>query len=168
MNQPNDNGQSVWRLLVNRFLANSDYESVLDEFLADRENKIEIMRIALRGKDKKTAIAILKYMNQDDLILLFNELVFLASFGHGAVWSIRQAILSIPKDWVLTNIEKVSEPLIVNGDYDTYRRFLELYENIDFNLCYRLALRAASSPDSDIKEAGEEYLCLLNKSKYSD
>ncbi len=70
----------------------------------------------------------------------------------------RDAILSLPSDWVLARIEQVSEPYLLTGTHEEYRRFLELYQELDHPLTLALAQRAASHPDPDIREAGEDFL----------
>ena len=121
------------------------------------------MKAALFSKDRYTAIYLLQYFKPDELKLLFPELVFLGSSSHGLVGAVRQAILSIPKEWVIANIEQFAEPILVDGSYAEYRRYLELYIQLDQGLTARLARRAASNPDPDIQEAGEDYLKLLGE-----
>ena len=84
--------------------------------------------------------------------------MFLASFGHGSIEAVRDLILSLPRDWVINDIEREAEPLLQKGDYDEHRRFLELYELLDADMTQRLARRAAANPDPDIREAGEDHL----------
>ncbi len=84
--------------------------------------------------------------------------MFLAGFSHGSIRTVRELILSLPRDLVLGRIEQETEPLLREGTYDEYRRFLELYEHLDERLTANLARRAASHPDADIREAGEDYL----------
>ena len=89
---------------------------------------------------------------------LFDTLVYLASSGHGAIGRVREILLSLPRDWVLTRIEDAAEPYLRDGTYDEYRRFLELYERLDRRLMLKLAQRAAAHSDPDIQEAGQDYL----------
>lgn len=86
------------------------------------------------------------------------ELVKFASFSHGSIQTVRDAILLIPKEEILARIEQIAEPILITGDYDEYRRLLELYILLDKELTRKLALRAANDPDPDIKEAGEDFL----------
>ena len=104
------------------------------------------------------ALYVLPYVKAPELMQLFSELVFLASFGHGAIGTVRQAILSLPREWVLARMEQEAEPLLRDGTYDEYRRFLELYELMDMELTLKLARRAAAHADDDIREAGEDFL----------
>jgi hypothetical protein len=95
---------------------------------------------------------------------LFNELIFLSSFSHGAVEAVRKIILALPKGWVIYNMERFADPIIKNGSYDEYRRLLEPYVEIDHDLAERLAKRTAMHDDPNIKEAGEEFITKLKRS----
>jgi hypothetical protein len=50
----------------------------------------------------------------------------------------------LPRDWVLARIEAAAEPRLEYEQWDTYRRWLELYEHLDSALMLRLARRAAA------------------------
>lgn len=92
---------------------------------------------------------------------MLNALVDLASISHSDIELGRQGILSLPKTWLLENIEKIAEPLLKNGTDEEYRRLLELYIQIDRELTERLAKRAQHE-DSDIREVGEDFHNYLN------
>ena len=110
------------------------------------------------------AMRLTKVLTPAELKALFPQLVALASWDHGMVQAARDRILSLPRDWVLQHIEEVAEPLLQEGDYVEYRRFLELYVQLDPELAARLARRAAAHADSDVKEAGEDFLEALGRS----
>lgn len=132
-------------------------------FSLDKLTRVQLIKSALKSKDRAAAIYLLQYLDDSDLVLLFEEIVFLVSFSHGALATMRKTILAMPRDWVLKNIEGVAEKFLENGTYDEYRRFLELYIELDQNMAYRLAQRARQSRDSDIKEAGEDFLSKLSR-----
>lgn len=155
MESPNDFAFTAWSRLVQSHKAFSDASR---EFLTGSFDRVTLIRNALGGHDKHTAIYVLKSLKQSELQELFDVLVFHASYSHGAIGSIRNAILSLPRDWVLTRIDEVAEPLLADGTYDEYRRLLELYALLDPALTRRLAERAARNPDPDIREAGEDFL----------
>jgi hypothetical protein len=97
----------------------------------------------------------------------FSVLVRLASCGHGHIQLDRDAIVSLPRDWVLARIEAVAEPLLAASceqwQFEEYRRLLELYEQLgDSGLVRRLAERAIAHQDEDVREAGRHFLerCL--------
>jgi hypothetical protein len=145
----------LWRDLVEKDMA---YAVAGRAFLAGAKNRAAVVRDALRGRDRHTALGVVKSLTDEEEKGLFETLVFLASWGHGSIGYVRDLILSMPRDWVLDNIEREAEPLLREGTYDEYRRFLELYELLDAGMTQRLALRAAAHSDPDIREAGEEYL----------
>jgi hypothetical protein len=146
---------AVWRHLADSYKI---FSNALAEFLTENVDRIGIMRVAFHTDDRKTAIYMLRYLSAAELEQLFDELVILASYSHGAVQTVREVILTLPKDWVLSNIENAAEPLLTTGTYDEYRRLIELYMQIDNELAYNLAQRAAQHLDPEIKEAGEDFL----------
>jgi hypothetical protein len=150
-----NNSQDVWNRMVTSYKA---YLEATRNFLSNDLDRVSLLKKALRGPESLTAIHLLKFLKREELQQLFEELVFLASFSHGAVGVIREMIKSLPNEWVITHIEEVAEPLLVNGTYDEYRRLLELYVEIDTELTKHLAQRAIQSTDLDIREAGEDFL----------
>jgi hypothetical protein len=153
MTQPHSE-DTAWRCLVESHLA---FATASKRFLSkDIEERVELIRNALKSRDRLTAIYMLRYLQTQDLQLLFPDLVFQASFAHGGIKAVREAILSLPKDWVLENIEVVVNPLLC--DEDSYRRILELYSELDDSLAEKLAEKALKQEDRDVKEAGLDFL----------
>ncbi len=149
------NNEDVWSRLKASYMA---YRESMREFSSPDVDRVNLLKIALRGSDRHIAMDLLPYLNVSELKQLFEELVFLASFSHGAVQHIRDQILRLPRKWVLTRIEDVAEPLLAKGTYDEYRRLLELYSLLDPALTRRLAERAAQHSAPDIQEAGQDFL----------
>jgi hypothetical protein len=160
MKQSVDRDAVIWSRLVRCHQA---YAEASREFLASDVDRVKLVRRGLHGRDRSTALFVLKYMKAVELEQLFGDLVFLASFSHGAVHVVHNAILSLPRKWVLTNIETVAEPLLEKGTYDEYRRLLELYVELDHKLALKLGHRAIRHADPDIREAGEDFLGRLNQ-----
>jgi hypothetical protein len=155
MNQPSATDADLWRNLVEKELA---YCVASRAFLAQSKDRAAVVRDALRSRDRNTALGVVKSLRDEEKKELFGALVFLASSAHGSIDFVRDLILSMPRDWVLNNIEREAEPLLQEGTYDEYRRFLELYELLDAGMTQRLARRATTHPDPDVREAGEDYL----------
>ena len=154
-------------LLENLSASYLAYIQALHDFLAlDVETRISLIKQALKGKDKIIGIHLLLYLSSAEHMQLFDELVFLASYSHGSIERIRKTILSLPREWVVANIEQTAEPLIYNGTYDEYRRFLELYVLLDYDLAFRLARRALSHSAPDIREVGEDFFAAVQSGKY--
>lgn len=160
--QPSENDTKIWRRLVE---SQKEFSLASQVFLRGDVNRVLLMKQALYSQDNATAFYFLPYLKQEELMELFDVLIPLASTGHGNVGRVREAILSLPHEWVIKNIEQLAEPLLAEGTYDEYRRFLELYCELDKGLALKLARRAAQHLDYDIKEAGEDYLELLEQGR---
>ena len=154
----------VWDRLVQ---SHKTFSTTLRDFLDADVDRVGLVRRSLRGKDRSTAVYLLRSLSISELQELFGDLVFLASFSHGAIHTIRDTILCLPQEWVLGKIEDVAEPLLSDGTYDEYRRLLELYIELDYDLALRLAQRAAGQQDEDIREAGEDFLEKLGRADES-
>jgi hypothetical protein len=89
----------------------------------------------------------------------FLELACLAQHA-GNIQIGRYGIASLPRPWVLLNIEARAEPMLCSGDDWVYRRLLEVYQYLDVGLMRKLAMRAIENVCPDIQEAGREFLDL--------
>jgi hypothetical protein len=126
------------------------------------KEKVAVLQKALKDPVQRgTALRYLLYATLEERQPLFDDLLVLASVGHADIALCRQLILSLPKAWVVSNIESRAEPLLAKGTDEEYRRLLELYIELDHNLAYRLAARALQHNDADIREAGEDFMKSL-------
>lgn len=153
------NDIAIWHRVVETHKA---FALASREFLSEGVDRVGLIRHALRSEDKMTAIYLLAHLETSELAQLFNDLVFQASFSHGAIQLVRKTILSLPRDWVMANIEEAAEPLLQGGTYDEYRRLLELYVELDHDLALKLARRALAQADENIREAGEDFMRKLS------
>lgn len=160
-----NNNQFQWERISSRF---KQFYLALQDFLATDVDRVGLIKSQLNGKDRQIAIFLLSYLSEDEIFQLFNDLIYLSSFSHGSIQNIRKIIKSLPRDWVLANIEKSAEPILLKGDYDEYRRLMELYIELDYPLTFRLAKRAVYSEDQDIKEAGEDFVRKLRDLGYKE
>ena len=128
-------------------------------FMTEASDRVAVVRAALgTASQRGTALRVLRLFTVAERQDLFDELVRLASVGHADVALSREAILALPRDWVLANLDAHAEPVLRVGTYEEYRRLLELYVRLDPDLTRRLATRAAAHHDDDIREAGEDFL----------
>jgi hypothetical protein len=148
----------VWQRLVE---SEKEYYAASHAFLKGDVDRVSLMREKLMSREKNTAYYFLPYLNKDELLQLFDVLVPLASTAHSNIKRVRDAILALPHDWVIKNIETLAEPLLADGTDDEYRRFLELYSELDNDLDRKLAQRAAQHIDLHVREAGEDFLTIL-------
>src|SRR5205814_353538 len=113
---------------------------------------VEVLRAALRGRDRNTALWVARSLEVSELTQLFSELIHVARAAHGPVEAVWNLILSLPRDWVLAHIEREVEPILDEEEEDDYWMFLQLYEQLDRDLTLRLAHRAAAHSDPEIRE----------------
>lgn len=75
----------------------------------------------------------------------------------------RASIIALPNDWLLENIEEVSEPFLQTNDEWEYRRLLEVYWKLDRGLAQNLVIQGLKSTNSEIKDVAREYLDELKQ-----
>jgi len=157
MNQELNTSEVLWGQLVE---AELNASKAFRAFFSDGVDRVPWVRHGLRfgGMGRSAALRFFSYLTPLEQQQLFPDLVFMASWGHGSVGFARELILSMPRDWVLNNVEREAELHLREGTYDEYRRFLELYELVDAGMTQRLARRAAAHSDPDVREAGEDFL----------
>jgi hypothetical protein len=152
--QPSD--EALWAAVVQ---AEGRFFAARVAFLTDAGNRVDALRAALRtAAQRGTALRVLPFCSPAERQLLFDDLLRLCSVGHSDVLLCREAILSLPRDWVLARVERAAEPLLSAGGEEEYRRLLELYAELDTGLTRRLADRAARHEDPDVREAGTDFL----------
>jgi hypothetical protein len=137
------------------------FELAVAEFRSAKVDRVGLMRHAFEhgyARYRATALCLMEYLTPTELEAIFPNLVVLASWAHGGIRRVRELILSLPRGWVLERIEPAAEPLLTEGTDEEYRRFLELYADLDRGLALRLASRAATHPDDCVREVGEEFL----------
>lgn len=128
------------------------------DFLRSK-GRVEQIRRALHDPPRRgTALRLLVYLTEAERQALFDDLLILASVDHSDLSLVREALLSLPRPWVLSRIEERAEPLLEHGTYVEFRRLLELLRLLDAGLTATLARRALASEDQDIREAGEDFL----------
>lgn len=69
----------------------------------------------------------------------------------------REAVLAMPRAWVLQHIAAVAEEALDLLDYWEYRRLLELLTLLDPELVRRFVARGLASSDPDVREAAEDF-----------
>lgn len=116
---------------------------------------VERIRHELVGGDRHTALSLLPYLLDSEIESLLPELVFLASFSHGAIERVRSTIRRLPKQLLKGSLPAMCEKHLAGEE--EYRRFLELFAAIDDELCASLAERARASSDAEIRAIGEEF-----------
>ena len=112
--------RETWERLVQSY---TDYMFASRDFLSDNVDRVSILRQILTpknpsaasgeglenqassGDDLITAFRALGWLSSDELKQIFDLLISRASTAHGGILAVRQAIRSIPEEWLLDNIE---------------------------------------------------------------
>jgi|ERR1043165_57590 hypothetical protein len=152
----------LWSRLVE---TEKDFYSARAQLLSKcgRQFVVELVHARLQSvEDRATALGIVPLLTVEEQQQLFDALLSLASFSHGLTTTVREIILSLPRTWVIANIEEASEQLLKHDDYETYWGLLSLYIELDRDITLRLAQKAVSHADEDIKEAGEHFIKRLS------
>lgn len=153
--QPPNNDIELWQKVFDQETA---YIQSRQDFLNNCFDRIGLIKKALHNPSERgTALRLIEYLKLEERQSLFDDLIDLASVSQSDIELCRKVILSLPKNWLLANIEKSAEPLLQDGTDEEYRRLLELYLDIDRELTKRLAHRAVEHDDPDIREVGEEF-----------
>lgn len=160
--QLTENDFTLWRNLRQ---AEMDFFAVRWQFLSGCTDRALVIGQALNNaSDRGTALRLLLYLDVKERLPFFDDLVSLASVDHSDIELVWEVILSLPKNFVLANIEKSVNTVLNKATQDVYveyRCFLELYFKIDRQIAYRLAQRALQSEDEDVREAGEYFMKLI-------
>ena len=130
----------------------------LRESIKKNLDVVESLKSDASGLQRGLALEKALDLSDDEKKSLFSELIALASFGHGHTDLCKKLIYSMPRDWVLQNIEKIVESVLVSGGYEEYSAVIGLYSELSADLAKGIALRASQNLDPDIKEIGDDYL----------
>ena len=153
-----DNDKLHWGAIVN-----SDQQRISEQFLhwSKVNDKVEILRnglhcVPLRG----VALRLLLLLDNDMRKAVFDILVNLASVGHSDIQLCRDVIQVMPRKWVLDRIMAVMDSVLRDNpdDYEVYRRYAELLNELDQNLLRQLVERAALSSDIDVQEVASDFM----------
>ena len=107
--------------------------------------------------EASVAFEVMGGLTEDEKKALLPDLLSLCSSGRYAGRA-KSAIIDLPREWVIKNIESYAEEVLQHNDYLDWCNILDLYNSLDVELAIKLARRAAEHQDPDIREDGEEYL----------
>lgn len=132
----------------------------------ERDTLVSTLREAIADGELAPALHVMQQMGISEIQQLLPELLAIASSAHGQTHTAQNLIWSLPNDWLLVHIEAEVEPLLnaadQSSDYETYWALLTIYEGINRDLTHRLAARAATNTDEDIRDAGQSFLEKLS------
>lgn len=151
----------IWHQLVGNYLG---FSKSLKEFFSKDVDRVTIIRDAFRRGEIAPSLYVLKHMPTSESVQLFEELVKIST-AHGYAGAAREIIFSLPREWVLSNIEFAIEPLLTEGIDDDYRRILELLIDLDHELTMKYVQMAIGHPKKEIQEVGQDFKERIDESK---
>jgi hypothetical protein len=151
------NPTDLWQRVVD---SHHEYARAFSAFVVGSSDKINVLRHALRGKDRALALQVVPSLSVAEKQALFEEWVHLARAAHAPFQIAWNIIGSLPREWVLQNIEREVDALLKTDEETDYWMFLQLYARLDDGLMRKLAQRAAAHADVEIRELGQEYLAM--------
>ncbi len=154
MNATVANPMNLWQRVID---SHEQYSRAFNEFLTTQP-RTEVLRQALRGKNRSLALQATPSLSMEEKLALFPEWIDLARLAHSPFHIAWGVIESLPREWVVRNIEKPVDAILQDEEETDYWMFLQLYARLDDELMRRLAARAANHADPDIRELGQEYL----------
>lgn len=159
MAEPDSHSLEVWHDL------NLHFHGLMKarlRFFAKDVDRVALIRFALEKVHVSTVMYIAPSLNELERQQLFPEWLENASCLHGYALAARDVILSLPREWVIANVEELAEPFLQDGTEDEYRRMLELYRALGAkDLVEKLARRATKHQDWEVREAGQDFLDAL-------
>jgi hypothetical protein len=118
--------------------------------------KVKVLRMALRSEQCNLALRALPLLSVAAKKALLPELLHIARAAHGPFQVAWNAISSLPRNWLLKNIEKEAESILECNSETDYYMFLQLFSKLDVALHRRLAKRAAHNINLEIRALGAE------------
>ncbi len=120
---------------------------------------IDIVRYALRNRQYGEALEIIKLLKEEELKLIFDELLFAAIDHLGYVQDLREQILRIDHTWLYDHIEASVRHLLLNPQVDLFYAYPLLFAlavNVNPKVATYIIDQAKRSQDPELIEVGED------------
>lgn len=151
----------LWKELDEAY---TQFSNAKDNYLKLREvamrsiDVVEVFKLGIPGISRDIAFEKAKDLSIEKRKEIFPDLVAYASYSHGFTEASRNLILGLPREWVLSNIEKIADPILKNGGHEEYSAILALYKLISPSIFNSLIAYCAASDDSDLREVASNYI----------
>lgn len=123
------------------------------------DDRVEAIRHGLRMEDFTAFEFLLFYCDDEIHKGVFDLLVDYASVAHGCIPKNRAIIKMMPRQWVIEHIEPIANQILVDDTEpeECYRRFAELYSELDEDLLNRLLDQAAQHDNPEVVEVSKDF-----------
>jgi hypothetical protein len=152
--------EKFWQDMISAYMK---YVEKSGEFFQSKLDRIKILREGLQRGDIPVVLDLASGLDVSELIQLLPELIYIST-APGYARKAREIILSIPKEWLLLNVEEAAESIMKTNDEEDFRRLFELYLEIDRELAVKLTARILNHSDEYIREIGQDLAKILSSS----
>lgn len=115
--------------------------------------------------ERGAALDVIEHLGMEEKKQVFGDLLSLASFAHGLTERCHRILLSMPRQWILDNIEASAMPILRHATSEEYRALFLLYFQLDHGLARRLAEHAAIHPDPEVQDASQDFKDKLSSDR---
>lgn len=123
-------------------------------------DKSGVLRRALESVvERGSALRLLLLLGDDFKKAVFSTLVDNASTGHSDIQLCRIVIKSLPRKWILEHLPSAVDDFLARheDDEEHFRRYAELYYELDEDLLNSLIARLKVHSDPAIREVAEDF-----------
>jgi hypothetical protein len=150
---PTERDAQLWKAFRDAEAAMMSSRSAL---VQDASELDALLDDALGGvSDRGTALRLLELLPETRSRPHLARLVEQASVGHAEIGAVRSAILRIDRAWTVENIDRYVID-VLNGE-EEYRRFAELYAQLDESLLAKHLGRCAAHDNAEVREIADDY-----------
>src|SRR5688500_249970 len=122
--RPSDDDLALWE---EHLRAERVFWQARKELFTNATSLVELVRVGLLDPTHRaSALGVAALMKEEECKQLFPDLLGVTSFVSGCTLAARELVLSLPKEWVLANLEEAAEPLLRDGSYEEYRQLFEV------------------------------------------
>src|SRR3954451_22955678 len=141
--------QMLWNNVVEKY---RDYVRARMELFRHTSSIVDILRHALKNINHRiVALEIAEILDQEKKKQLLTDLLPIACYPKGDSYLAWNIILSLPKNWLVENIEVASESMLQSNNSADYIGLLGLCRSIDAGLARKIAERALQHPNEAIR-----------------
>jgi len=156
----------IWIDLIQ--LEVSNLRSIFSAWAAVADKAGSIRHSLDRPQERGTALRILLLAGDEPLQRsIFKEVVELASVGHADIVLCRLVIQAMSREWVLRHIATVTDPVLQNGGEEEFRRYAELFRQLDDTLFHSHVTRMHGHADVAVRDAAADYRASIEPNQSS-
>jgi hypothetical protein len=151
-----DEEQTLWNNVVDKY---RDYVQARIDLFRNASSIVSLLRKALKNINHRiVALEIAEILDQEKKKQLLSDLIPIACYPKGDSYLAWNIILSLPKNWLIENIEVAAESMLQSNNANDYVGLLSLCRSVDGNLARKVADRALQHPDPSVRQEVKDFV----------